>query len=68
MEEWRAFWKSKGASDVIWATDSEQKVVRLLQVVSLGTTIIIDRKGHVYYRDGGATPYGTLRAKVEDVL
>lgn len=68
LEEWRDFWKSKGAGDVIWATDSDQQVVRLLQVTTLGTTIVIDRRGHVFYRDGGATPYEVLLAQVENVL
>ena len=68
LQQWKTFWKSKGASDVIWAEDQEQKVVRLLQVLSLGTTIIIDRQGRISYRDDGATSYNTLRAEVEDVL
>ncbi len=68
LEDWQKFWKSKGASDVIWAEDHEQEVVRLLQVVGLGTTIIIDRQGYISYRDSGATPYNTLRAEVENVL
>ncbi len=68
LEDWQKFWKSKGASDVIWAEDHEQEVVRLLEVVSLGTTIIVDRQGHISYRDDGATSYNTLLAEVEDVL
>ncbi len=68
LEDWRKYWRSKGASDVIWAEDREREVVRLLQVVSSGTTIIIGRQGHISYRDDGATPYNTLRAEVENVL
>ena len=68
LEEWQDFWKSKGAGDVIWATDSDQQVARLLRVTSLGTTIVIDRRGHVSYRDGGATPCDILLAQVEHVL
>ena len=67
-EVWKEFWKSKGAMDVIWATDTEQELVHKLQVLTLGTTIIIDRQGRISYRDEGATPYNTLRAKVEEVL
>ena len=68
LEQWKTYWKSKDASDVIWAEDHEQEVVRLLRVLSLGTTIIIDRQGRITYRDDGATSYNTLRAKIEDVL
>ena len=68
LEQWKTFWKSKGASDVIWAEDHEQEVVRLFRVLSLGTTIIIDRQGRISYRDEGATPYNTLRAAVDNVL
>ena len=68
LEEWRDFWKSKGAGDVIWATDSDQQVARLLRVTTLGTTIVIDRRGDISYRDGGAIPYDILLAQVEKVL
>lgn len=68
VDVWKDFWKSQGASDVIWATDTEQDVVRLFNVVSLGTTVIVDRQGRISYRDDGATPYNTLRAEVERVL
>ena len=65
MRAWPGFF---GAADVIWATDSGQQVARLLQVTTLGTTIVIDRRGHVSYRDGGATPYKILLAQVGNVL
>jgi len=68
LEEWRDFWNSKGAGDVIWATNSDQQVARLLRVTTLGTTIVIDRRGHISYRDGGSTPYDILLAQVENVL
>ena len=68
LEEWRDFWRSLGADDVLWATDADQGLVRLYQVLSLGTTIIIDRQGHVSYRDGGATPYEVLYSQVKELL
>jgi len=67
FQEWRDFWRSKGGGEVIWATDTDQSLVRLLQVRSLGTTIIIDRQGRVSYRDDGATSYSTLRREVDDL-
>ena len=68
MKVWKEYWQSKGASDVIWATDTEQQLVRMLKVLTLGTTIIIDRQGAISYRDDGPTPYDTLRTEIEGVL
>ena len=68
LEDWIAYWRSKGADDVIWATDTDQGVVRALQVRTLGTTIIIGRDGRISYRDGGATPYDVLKSEVLKVL
>ncbi len=53
---------------MIWATDTDQSVVRALQVRTLGTTIIIGRDGRISYRDGGATPYAVLKSEVLKVL
>ena len=68
LPEWKDFWSSLGADDVLWATDTDQKLVRLYQVLSLGTTIIIDRQGHVSYRDGGATTYEVLLSQVRKLI
>ncbi len=68
LEEWVAYWRSKGADDVIWATDTDQSLMRALQVRTLGTTIIIGRDGRISYRDDGATPYEVLKAAVLKVL
>ena len=68
FEDWKQFWKSKDAADVTWAADEDGLLVRLFKVYSLGTTIIIDRRGRIPYRDDGATPYGLLRSKVEESL
>ncbi len=68
LEDWIAYWRSKGADDVIWATDTDQGVVRALQVRTLGTTIIIGRDGRISYRDDVATPYDVLKSEVLKVL
>ena len=57
-----------GAADVTWATDPDGRLVQLFKVYSLGTTIIIDRRGRISYRDDGATPYDLLHSKVEESL
>ena len=68
LNQWRGFWKRIGAGDVLWATDDDQTVMRLLGVTSLGTTIIIGRDGRISYRDAGATPYEILRAAIAQLL
>ena len=68
LEDWKEFWKSKGAADVTWATDPDGQLVQLFRVFSLGTTVIIDRQGRISYRDDGATPFEVLRAEVEESL
>ncbi len=68
LEEWVAYWRSKGGGDVIWATDTDQSLMRAFQVRTLGTTIIIGRDGRISYRDGGATPYAVLKAELLKVL
>ncbi|MCH7735771.1 MAG: hypothetical protein IH872_00055 [Chloroflexi bacterium] len=68
VEAWRDYWRSKGATDVSWANDVDQQMVKSFQVTSLGTTIIIDRQGRISYRDAGATPYDVLRTEIEKAL
>lgn len=68
LDDWKKYWRSKGGGNVIWAEDSQREMVALLEVYSLGTTIIIDRQGHISYRDSGPTPYDTLRTQIENIL
>ena len=68
VEDWRDFWRSKGAEDVAWANDVDRQMLKRFEVTSLGTTIIIDRQGRISYRDGGATPYEVLRTQIEKAL
>ena len=68
VEDWRDYWRSKDAEDVAWANDEGQEMFKSFAVTSLGTTIIIDRKGRISYRDAGATPYDVLRAEIEKTL
>ena len=68
LEDWKKYWKSKDAADVTWANDVTGELVQQYRVFSLGTTVIIDREGRIAYRDGAATPYDVLLAKVKEVL
>jgi len=51
-------------SDVLWAQDTYGDAIKTYRVVALGTTIIIDRKGQIMYRDEGVTSY--TRLKIDD--
>ena len=68
VEDWRDFWRSKGAEDVSWANDEGQQMLKLFTVTGLGTTIIIDPQGRISYRDAGATPYDVSRTEIEKTL
>ena len=68
LQDWKQFWKSKDADDVTWAqADAEGELIKQFRVLSLGTTIIIDREGQISYRDNGATPYEILKTNVEEI-
>ena len=68
IEHWVDYWRSKDADDVTWAqADPKGDLLRRYRVLSLGTTITIDREGQISYRDDGATPYETLRTNVEEI-
>ena len=47
---------------------TEQELVRDFEVLTLGTTIIINRQGSISYRDDGPTPYNKLRDEIERIL
>jgi len=69
LDYWKGFWeRSGGGKDVIVAQDVDQRAVAAFGVRALGTTIIVNRKGQVVYRDGIATPYEILRAEVDKAL
>lgn len=68
LQEWADFWGSNRAASVIFATDADGSAVRAFRVIALGTTIIIDRRGRVSYRDAGPTSYDTLKGEIEKVL
>lgn len=69
LADWRDFWISVGGGpQVLFAQDVGQRVAAAFQVRELGTTIVIDRRGHVVYRDAGPTPYQRLVQEVDRVL
>jgi PHP family Zn ribbon phosphoesterase len=68
IQQWKTFWKSLGAGDVLWAQDTGYSAVAAYNVTALGTTIIIDRQGRITFRDSGGTSYDKLRTEVEKAL
>lgn len=57
----RQFKSAAGNGDFVWAFDREQQVVSAYQVRALDTTFILDREGHVVYRDSSPTPHDVLQ-------
>ena len=68
LDDWRRFWTVSGALNVTWAQDHDLQATRAYKVTALGTTIVIDRKGRIVYRDEGVTSYDTLRSEIDEVL
>ncbi|MBI4328402.1 MAG: hypothetical protein HY685_00885 [Chloroflexi bacterium] len=68
LEQWRAYWRSLGAADVLWANDTPANDVAVrFEVIYLGTIVLIDRAGQIVYR-GVAPSYEVLRGEIEKVL
>lgn len=69
LDQWRAFWRTIGGGDVLWAQDTDDgDAMRAYKIRSLGATIIVGRDGRVVYRDAGATRYEKLREAVLKAL
>ena len=57
-----------GNGEHLWAMDVDDEVARTYEVLSLDTTIFIDREGRVAYMDGSPTTYDVLAAVIEALL
>ncbi len=68
LNQWVAFWKQIGAGDVLWAQDSQRVTPRAYDLVTLGTEIVVDRRGIVTFRSDGPAGYDQLRSAVEQAL
>lgn len=55
------FKEAAGNGAYTWAFDTDQQVIQLYQVRTLDTTLILDAKGRIIYRDALVTPYQTLK-------
>jgi peroxiredoxin len=54
--------------DYFWVFDTAFQVTQLYNVKALDTTIIIDRTGHIAYRDGFPTPKDVLEPEIQKWL
>ena len=68
LEEWKGFWESTGAEDVLWAQDLASSTVAKYQLIALGTEVLVDRQGLVAFRRNGPAGYGKLQSEIEKVL
>ncbi len=68
LAEWRRFWKSTGAGDVLLAQDTDSSTREKYRLVALGTEIIINRQGQVTFRRDGPAGYKKLRSEIEEAL
>lgn len=65
LDEWRAYLEGYGANDFVWASDTfDQLAARTYNIQSLGTTIILDRKGQMIYRDESSSTFEMLQPAV----
>ncbi len=58
------YYRDLGGLHLIYVGDRTFDVVRAYEVVSLGTTVVIDPRGQVAFRDRGSTPSAVLPAAV----
>lgn len=65
---WKQYWQELGGGDVIFAQDTRREAIRGLNIRTAGATVIIDRKGHIVFRDLSATEYDDLKEGVEKAL
>lgn len=68
LQDWKAYWHLVGGGDAVFAQDPNARVFWMLEALSAGATIIIDRDGREVYRDIGATSYETLKSAIEKAL
>lgn len=75
FDEWEKFWRDVGGGEVIWIIDSfgrpSGSVSKAYELTSVGTIIIIDRKGRIAYRHGLMEPskdlFEKLKAQIEGI-
>ena len=51
-----------------WAIDRSGEISRASDANALETTVIVDRKGEIVYRDTTSTDYETLERELEEAL
>lgn len=67
-DDLRDFKSFVGGADYTWAQDDGGAVTRAYGVRALETTVIVDRSGHIAYRDETTTSVDAYRAALEPLL
>lgn len=68
LAEWKAWWNQFTNDPVIWAQDIQGQATTAFNVNALGMKVIVDRDGHIVYRNAGVTGYDALEAAVLEAL
>lgn len=68
LQAWRRFWKENGGGDVLWAQDTENRAAVAYRILTLGVTVMVDRSGHIAFRNNAPVPYAALKNQVEQAL
>ena len=68
LDEWEGGLRQYTEERVIWASDPEQQAVTRFGINSVGTKVIIDRKGQVVHRSAGIAGYDILNSVVREAF
>lgn len=63
-----SYYRSVGGGDYPYAEDQGFRVARDYKVLGLGTTVILDQRGVVTFRDSGPTPTAILEREIGRAL
>lgn len=68
-EEVLSYYKGElGGADHLYAADTGFRIANLYRVLDLGTTIVIDPRGLITYRDAGTTPAAAMKEAIRRAL
>jgi thiol-disulfide isomerase/thioredoxin len=62
------FKQAAGNGALVWASDTDQKVMLAYQLRALDTTFILDGEGRIIYHDEIPTQYETLKTELEKII
>lgn len=68
LEKWQDYLNYIGLKNSTVAVDSKYEAIKASQVRTAGATVILNKKGHVMFRDRSATSYEQLKMAVSMAL